>query len=135
MPNALELSHAKHDEEIALFLHQTKKSVQWTIIICFYSALHYVRSKMFPLTEVTGGVTTTYNSLDDYYSKLGPNKGSLHETLVDLTWRDLPTIAAKYQLLFNSSITARYHNYIHDSRASEQAVKNLSAIKKECTKT
>jgi hypothetical protein len=134
MPNAAELAHAQHDEGVALFIHQAKKSDQWTIIVCFYSALHYIRAKIFPLTEIAGGVTTTYNSANDYYSKLGPNKGSLHDTLVTLAWRELPTIAAKYQLMYNSSTTARYNNYAHDPRASAQAISNLAAIKKECTK-
>jgi hypothetical protein len=44
----------------------------------------------------------------------------------------MPSIAAKYQVLFNTSITARYNNYNHDLRASETAVKYLAAIKKEC---
>ncbi|MGA7160155.1 MAG: hypothetical protein WBZ48_04080 [Bacteroidota bacterium] len=134
MSNPLELNHAKHDEEIATMLHTGKKSVQWTVIVCFYSALHYVRSKIFPLTEVSGGVTTTYNSFDDYHTRLRADGHSMHDRLVILTWRDLNSIAAKYQWLFNSSITARYNNYEPDPRASDMSMKYLLEIKKECTK-
>jgi hypothetical protein len=134
MSNILELIHAKHDEEIALFIHQSKKSDHWTIIVSFYAALHFVRAKLFPLTETSGGVTTIYKSADDYYSRLGPNKPSLHRVLVDLVWKNLNNVGAKYQMLYDTSITARYDDYKHDYRASAQAIKNLSEIKKECTK-
>lgn len=132
MSNPLELAHAKHDEEIAVMLNGMGKSIQWTVIICFYSSLHYVRSKIFPLTEVSGGVTTTYNSLDDYHSRR--SVGSMHDNLVALAWVYLPDIAPKYQMLLHESITARYNNYSYDKRASESAMKNLMEIKKVCLK-
>jgi hypothetical protein len=134
MPNPLELTHAKHDEEIATMLHAGKKSDHWTVIICFYSALHYVRAKMFPLTEIAGGVSTTYNSFDDYHSKFRADGHSMHDRLVALTWRELKSIGQKYQWLFHGSITARYNNYEPDPRAAGQSIKYLAEIKKECTK-
>ncbi len=134
MPNPLELSHAKHDEDTALLVHSLKKSNKWTVVISFYSALHYLRYKLFPLTQITGGVTTIYDSLDDYYSKLPAGKRGMHHVMVALTWLMLPSIAAKYNWLFHTATTARYTNDEIDDRASDQAIKNLAVIKKECLK-
>ncbi len=136
MSKSLEFDHAKHDEEIALWINREKKSTRWIIIVSFYSALHYLRGKIFPLTEIapTGGVATTYDSFDHYhYRNRIPGK-SVHDCLVDLTYKEVPLIAVKYNMLYNQSITMRYKFDEPLERDAEAAIKFLLAIKKECLK-
>ncbi|MEW5799977.1 MAG: hypothetical protein AB1728_13330 [Bacteroidota bacterium] len=132
MPVQREFDHADHNEAVAKKIHADKSSTAWVIIISFYSALHYVRGKIFPFNETINGKTVTVQSFDGYCVIHNGVKKSKHDKLYDLVTKHLPSIQAKYKWLLDSSITARYNDYHFDPSFSQKSIDYLDAIKKEC---
>ncbi len=107
MPLPKEIDYALHDEEVVNLINGQNKYFDWIIITCFYSALHFVRAKVFPLKGLLNGNPITYQSFDAYCfinKNLIKNK---HTALVDLTYKNASAIAPKYDWLLSSSVTAR----------------------------
>ena len=52
-----EIDFGNNDQAAAKVIDGTSKYHSWTVIISFYSALHFVRSKVFPITETVNGKT------------------------------------------------------------------------------
>jgi hypothetical protein len=85
--------HAKHNEELCDFLISVGKYNDWVITTAFYSAIHYVQSKIFPLRVGT----VTYFNLNHYFSINKFNHRGRHGAMIDLTWQYLPAVAGEYE--------------------------------------
>lgn len=121
-------SHAIHNEEVCDFLLEDKRFTDWVITTAFYSALHFVQSDIFPLTE-DGEV---YNDFDTYYSKKiinGSETGTKHNITKKLVKSYLPECLSYYRWLLDACMTSRYVNYNVSLPKAEMARKHLAEIK------
>jgi hypothetical protein len=112
-----------------VLLQSKKQYHDWLIIISFYSALHFVRAKLFPLKEND----KTFNSFDEYYIASKGIKRK-HDLLFGLVITYLNQIASKYGWLLHSSETLRYSDFAVDEGEANTALLNLTAIESECSK-
>lgn len=137
MPVITERDHALHNEEAAHFLNSANIYCDWVEIVAFYSALHFVRGKIFPLDEEKNGRKISYTNFDAYCSFNSPeNMGkSKHQVLIGLAYQKLPAIAPQYEQLYHLSITARYNDYKIPKSVSDKAIDKLAEIKTVCIKT
>lgn len=100
--------HAEHNEALCDFLITDGSYRDWIITTAFYSALHYVKNEIFPLTEA--GVT--YNNFNDYYRIVQkPMKLCKHRGMIELTKRYLNPCSGHYRWLYDACMTSRYNNY------------------------
>ncbi|MCB0480224.1 MAG: hypothetical protein KDC83_02280 [Flavobacteriales bacterium] len=128
------LDHAKHNESICDHLSEQTQFNDWVITTAFYSAIHYVSHKLFPMTISKVTASITYESFDEYCN--GENKfRRKHKEMRILVERNLPSdIAAAYNQLLDSSWTARYSQYKYSNKISKLARKRLTAVRNYCTK-
>ena len=127
------LLHARHNEKVFKSLDRDPDNLDWVITIAFYSSLHYVRSKIFPL-EVTkeNGEKHTHYSFDDYSSYHRYDGIGKHEMLLELVTTHCPEISFEYNQLKDVCWTARYVDYKFDRAISNLAKKHQAAIKEYC---
>lgn len=124
--------HAAHNEAACDLLHKASGFPDWVVTTAFYSAMHAVYERLFPLK--TG--EATYATFDAYfsqhYSRRSPNdRPTKHEATVDLVKRYLPSVAANYRLLKDSCFNARYRNYKIRPEEASIARHQLQQIKSE----
>ncbi|MBK9533864.1 MAG: hypothetical protein IPO10_01555 [Flavobacteriales bacterium] len=123
--------HAAHNEAACDLLNTSGTFPDWVITTAFYSALHLVYEKLFPLTEKG----ETLNSFDQYfgsrYARKGPgDKPSKHEATVDLVKSHLPGVASYYRLLKDSCHNARYRSYVvkpYEATVARNQLQNIKA--------
>jgi len=121
-------SHAVHNEKACDYLLKSRQFNDWVVTTAFYSALHYVRSVLFPLT-ING---TTYNNLDNYFYVLRNkphNNLSKHQIIIQLVNSNLKSVASHYRWLHDSCMTTRYNDYQVSDKKAKTARKRLSQIK------
>ena len=51
MGNSRNLEHAEHNEKAYRYLCQEPEFSDWIITTAFYSAIHYIRHRMFPFED------------------------------------------------------------------------------------
>lgn len=122
--------HATHNENACNLLHDHGGFPDWVVTTAFYSALHLVYERLFPL-KVDG---TSYADFDTYYSKLharrpAADKPTKHEATVDLVKVYYPRAASYYRLLKDSCHNARYRNYQIPAYMATTAREQLQTIK------
>jgi len=118
-------SKAEHNENAAIFMRDSGKFPDWSVTIAFYSALHYVRTSIFPIGQ--------YQNFDMWY-KTNSNKLSKHEALAKLCTARYREVSSKYRALLNSCHKSRYNNHVTQEDEVKKAFENLDAIKKACFK-
>jgi len=132
------MSHSKqaaHHEECAHYLQTDQKFGDWVSTTCFYSALHLVYSRLFPLEKA--GVV--YSDFRAWYAAtiVRPKKKlSQHTATKMLVATELPALRSAYNKLFDLSMEARYGlNYFDfEELRTKEALKALEAVKTACTK-
>lgn len=126
------LDHAKHNESTCNYLAKANKHDDWVITTAFYSAMHYLRHKLFPLTIQQGRKKTTLASFEDYctHQNLHGKKHKVMRTLVEENCDS--SIAATYNQMLDISWTARYSKYRFSKKISSLAQKRLVAIRNYC---
>lgn len=127
-----EIDFAHNSQSAAQAVHATNTFHSWTVVISFYSALHFVRAKIFPLNETIHGKKVTMNSFDSY-CLTHQDRTSKHERLIALVGEHLPVIQAQYKWLFDNSVTARYRYFVFDVSFANKALDYLEKIKVVCT--
>jgi len=110
------IEHAKHNKSACEFLGTVDRFPDWMVTTAFYSALHYMDSKLFPLKYKTkSGNSISFSSLDTYYTfrkKEKPDLPAKHEVRKCLTANNLDSdIASRFERLSDASSTARYSDY------------------------
>lgn len=127
------LSHAIHNFELCKHLHSNQKGKfnDWVITTAFYSALHYLHYKAFPLTKKDG---KNCKDIFSYRNSLKENGIFLskHETNIELVRSYLPEIFPEYKRLYDSCNIVRYTNYNASYQLADLAYKSLLKIKKIC---
>ncbi len=131
----MRLQHGKHNEDLCLIIKELKIYNDWVVTTAFYSCIHYVEHKIFPLT--INGIT--FKKFNDYYRSLSPNKSmdspriSKHEAKIELVEVYIKSVSSKYRWLYDTCMTTRYKNYIISNMIADISVQTLGIIKKACT--
>ena len=129
------LNHARHNNDAIKYLDRSPDHLDWVITMCFYSSLHYVRSKLFPIQLSTSdGKKYSVKTFDEYcrHMKSGNAFISKHERLLNLVSEHYSDIAYEYNQLMDMSSTARYRDYITDRELSNLAKSFHTKIKAFC---
>lgn len=133
MPEKGRIEHALHNEEICNLLSTTKFK-DWVVTTAFYSALHFVRHKIFPIKKKTEkGETFKIESFNQYSKAFNPKQLGKHELILDLVRTECPEAYADYLWLFNTCMNARYHDFKVSERVANKTVEKLHIIKEFCT--
>jgi hypothetical protein len=121
------LKHASHNEKVCMFL-STDEFNDWVITTAFYSSLHYLRHKIFPLSI---SKEKTYPSFDIYYNCLPiSKKNGKHAAMRLLVEEECPEdISTAYNRLMDTCFTARYNKYKYSNKIAKSAKKWLNPIK------
>lgn len=130
-PPSPSLNHALHNESCCTMLVANGGYQDWVITTAFYSSLHFVKHKLFPL-HYDGD---TYANFDEYCRFIKRRSGSHihpHEIQRELVARFASHISADYEGLYDLCWSARYHNYQLDDEFVEEALAHLKSIKRFC---
>jgi hypothetical protein len=133
MGNSNNLQHARHNEKVCKYLNKKEEFSDWVITTAFYSALHFVRYKIFPLRSTNRGKQITYNDFEQCYRYDNPANLPKHEFLVEKVTEHIPEIASHYAFLHDTCKNARYINYKYSREVSSKAVKYLKNIEEVCS--
>ncbi|MGR3179305.1 MAG: hypothetical protein ACUZ8E_14740 [Candidatus Anammoxibacter sp.] len=129
------LEHGLHNEDACNYLDKTQKYPDWVITTAFYSSIHFIEHKLFPLSVNYNGTDIEYATFDNYcyFHKTAIRKENPHKIRERLVADKLPTIAFYYKQLKSLSFTARYRNYKHSPDIANKAKSYLNEIKEYCT--
>ena len=131
-PNSL--SHAEHNEKTSEYLSKENGYDDWVITTCFYSAMHYMHHKLFPMTVSKDGEDLVLNSFLEYCA-FHKRYGQKHKLMRSLIEENCPTdISTVYNQLLDISWTARYSNYQFSKKISKLTQRRLVAIRSYCTR-
>lgn len=129
--------HGEHNEEVCEYLNLKIDYTDWVITTAFYSALHFVSSKIFPFKKpALKGEQTTIENIDQYfnYSKAKNKNISKHELLLELIDEHFKDKTYEwYDWLLSTATTARYSHYQYDRAIAQRALVYLRNIKKSCS--
>lgn len=129
------LPHALHNEQLCSHLSVVGGYNDWVVTTAFYSALHYVQSRMFPMT-VTNPYTGTAITLDNFPAYYGLFKSvhnrSKHAVTLMLVANKLPATYNAYKRLYDACMSARYNNYQVSAAMAALAQKSLLVVKGAC---
>ena len=134
MKNEDNLEYALHNEKTCKYLDKKPEFADWVITTAFYSALHFVRFKIFPVTLIKNGKNIKVKDFENYFRINNPLDVSKHSLLSDLVEEKHSEIADDYNKLRDISWSARYSNYKYSREISNDAKKRLQKIKDYCTK-
>ena len=133
MPEKGRIDRALHNEEVCNLLATTKFK-DWVVATAFYSALHFVRHKIFPIKKKTEkGEPLKIESFNQYAKVFNPKQLGKHELILDLVRTECPEAYADYLWLFNTCMNARYHDFKTSERVAQKTVEKLQVIKELCT--
>lgn len=125
------IRHACHNEEVCKLINANGKFPDWVITTAFYSAIHFVSFRIFPIiVENEGGHQDQLTTLDEYHRYHG-FKFSKHQALSDLVYMRYPNISPDFDWLMDLCMTARYQNYQQVQEDATRALKLLDTIKAE----
>lgn len=132
MPN--HKKHAEHNFEACEHLHKAQKGKfnDWVITTAFYSSLHYILFKAFPLTTTDGVKCKNIFEFRNYMKSKGFSF-SKHEVNIYLVKNYLSQIYPHYKILYDSCNNARYTSHEVKDPFAELAYKSLLSIKKHCS--
>ncbi len=134
--NKERLDHGNHNEQVCEYLQLNKEYSDWVITTAFYSALQFVKYKIFPFKmPAIEGRQTAIEDLDDWilYQKYNAQKSTdRHKILADLVEKHCKSIYPDYDWLLDMSKNARYNDYRHDPLIAQKAINLMKAIKKHC---
>lgn len=119
------LEHAKHNEQVCNYLGKKEAFGDWVITTAFYSAMHYVRHLMVPVT--IDGIT--YNDFECLFAKMKSIMEGRHGFMKSYVVSNFPEIALEYSRLYDMSTTARYTSYTYTREQAKQAKGYMENIK------
>ena len=126
-----------HNKSACEHLAKVTDFPDWIITTAFYAAIHYVDSKVFPLT-IDGRQKITFSCLESYYNyqrNYDTQMPSKHEFRLDIAQAHLdPEILARFKRLYDASFTARYRDYQElDFKKAQGFYEDLCKIKEYCS--
>ena len=122
--------HAEHNENLCDHLLSLTGYNDWVVTTAFYSSLHFVEHKLFPL-DLGGG--TKYANFTDYYTSYRKKRSiSKHKAKIFLVQTHMGNVAPQYRWLYDTCMSARYKNYKLNDKEAGTARKRLADIKAAC---
>lgn len=125
MANLSNIEQAKHNESVCNYIGKKPDYSDWVVTTAFYSAIHYVRHLILPLTE-RGLTYTTFEAL--YYRKKNSQEGR-HGFQSRMVLDSFSEISYEYEKLHDMSNNARYLNYAYVREEATLAKGYLLKIK------
>ena len=126
----MSVEQGEHNEALCEELAKSNKWNDWVITTAFYSSLHFVESKIFPLKVKD----ITYDSFDLYYPFRTDNSRGQHKARLRLVKERFNMAYSAYRFLYNNSRTARYNNYRISQDMANTARLKLAVVKSLCIK-
>ena len=120
--------HAEHNEKLCEQLIKEGKYNDWVITTAFYSAIHFIDHKLFPLEHDD----TIYYDMGEVRARR--NSKSKHLARKEIVAECLPEQVSNYDFLDKNCRTARYVSYVVAPKKAQMAFQRLSQLKKECLK-
>jgi hypothetical protein len=106
------LNHARHNKDACDYIYTDGNFPDWVVTTAFYSCLHFIKNKLFPLRYTNDfGKTKTYNNFEHAVRDLKHHDQTKHEFLAELTEEILEETSDKYRQLMDLCMKARYRNY------------------------
>lgn len=124
------LSHARHNLAACELLRATGGYADWVVTTAFYAANHYVRARIFPLTENWLGQSVTDPTFGAYCSRRGLKAD--HKQMKRLVRRHVGSVASRYDRLLNASWGSRYNDYRVSAAVERTALEDLKEIIAVC---
>lgn len=121
--------HGLHNKNVCDILHAQKNCEDWVVTTAFYSALHYIQSKIFPFNH--NGVEI--RSLEGAHKNEDLKRANKHATMLNLVRLMLPAQSTSYRFLHDNCHHARYTNYKVNRETADNARFYLDEIIKSCT--
>lgn len=123
--------HAVHNEEVCCYLEEKPGFGDWVMTTAFYSALHWLQYRIFPLTMQDG---TVIDSFDSYKIWSDRNGGliSSHHILIELASRHHSEIASRYRRLYSACLDVRYKDFQPAPSIVRTSVKDMQMIRAYC---
>jgi hypothetical protein len=128
------LTQAIHNKKICLKIDELKEFQDWVITTAFYSALHFVKYKIFPYTS-PDDPSKIYKNLEEYKDDNPDLKNmgiSNHAILNNLVSKELPKIYGDYKYLYDFSMKARYNFYKMKQEYCDFIIHELKKIENNC---
>lgn len=119
------IEHARHNEGVCNYLGKKEVYSDWVITTAFYSAMHYVRHLIIPVT-IDNVTYSDFESLFCYQKS--PMEGR-HGFLRNYVLMNYTGIGYEYCKLHDMSTTARYTRYIYTREEAKIAKSYLDKIK------
>ncbi|MDI9319725.1 MAG: hypothetical protein QM530_04540 [Phycisphaerales bacterium] len=105
------IEHAAHNKEVCEFLSDKIEYLDWVITTAFYSAIHYIDHKIFPIkVKKSNGGKYTIKTIDEYRN-LYPKNIDKHSYRATLVNDRCPEISGSFNWLRSTCSTARYTDY------------------------
>lgn len=125
MANLNNIEQAQHNEFVCNYIGKKPEYSDWVVTTAFYSAIHYVRHLILPLSEGR----LTYNTFEVLYSSKKSSSEGRHGFQSRMVVENYPEISYEYEKLYDMSNNARYLNYVYLREEAAQAKRYLTKIK------
>jgi hypothetical protein len=123
--------HARHNERLCDHLNTLNDFYDWVVTTAFYTALHYVEGRIFPMPG-----NPSYPDFDTYWDAQKEFlQCSKHKAMSRLVRNKLPLAAKAYNALMDSCNNARYKNYEVEPDEAKIARERMAFVKAECLKS
>lgn len=119
------IEHARHNESVCNYLGKKEAYSDWVITTAFYSAMHYVRHLIIPVTK-KGKVYLDFESL---FCDLKSPMDGRHGFLRNYVLMNYSSIGYEYCKLHDMSTTARYTQYTYTRDQAKISKGYLEEIK------
>ena len=119
-------AHGEHNEALCQKLLSENVYKDWVVTTAFYSAIHFIDYKLFPL-EHDGKI---FNNISDIRRHLNsPSPHAARKRIVSIYLADQ---VANYDFLDKNCRNARYNNYAISLDKAQKASQRLALVKSAC---
>jgi len=122
------LQHAIHNESACDYLMEKGNLQDWVITTSFYSALHYLRYRIFPIQITINGKNQKIEDFESYCISqkiYGKKHNTMRKLVEEFCSED---ISAAYNQMLDLSWTARYNKYKFSSKMDKLSRRRLTVI-------
>lgn len=120
--------HGNHNKSLCDELLGQQKYHDWVVTTAFYSAIHFIDHKMFPVKLENGRWA---RSISEAQKSIGCTKHQCREILVDTY---MPQMSVEFKFLQSACFNARYKDYKVAPADSSLSREHLEHIIIECGK-
>jgi len=128
----MRFEHGEHNEELCdHLLGLEKRFNDWVVTTAFYACIHFVESKLFPLTNGDKDFES-FNAYCDFQHNENNSKLSKHALKAQLVKIYLPAINTQYRMLKDACMNSRYTDYQVSDNKAQSCRDTMKVIKRNC---